>query len=553
MKLLRSMLWGMLCIASACHTNQHDEETRLHLYWWANYLQFSNNTKETAHWYKQVVSLPGSLYCYEGLVHFLFSQKQFETIVSLIPKLDELFEKKVDMQKYFAVALYFTGKETAAMDRLVKLNKQVPQNADIAHITAQILIHNKELEQALSVLDSALQGTIRRPTDFMFYYLKAQVYVSLSKHEEAIENLKQCVGLQSRFDKGWLLLALLQEQIGNIEEAMHGYTLFLHLSPEKNKQIQDHVAGLALHKKLYAQRTPQTKQSCYQKALTLRDTHQYSAAASLLQSCAHADHNQDENSLLLIDILIAQKKYAQALTIIGKKIAMDPTSDSWLSIMHALIYTQIPLESLYSAYISLEQLCKKSVWFYIYCADLCIRLDNLEQALSHLDNALSLTKEPDLQAKLLTQQGVIYFEQRNFTQLASTLERALKHAPAYSPALNLMAYYLAGKGKNPEKAAHYINQALQSDQNNIHFIDTKAYVLFKQKKYLQAKELLHPLLEKGIDDATILIHYAKIEMALGNTDDAKSIMRQARAAARHQHEHKTIETLSEIWTQEFVT
>ena len=67
-----------------------------------------------------------------------------------------------------------------------------------------------------------------------------------SKHH-ALVSVKKSLELQPRFDRGWLLYSLIEEQLGNTKEALRGYATYLNLSGKK-MLIELHVQRLKEHK-----------------------------------------------------------------------------------------------------------------------------------------------------------------------------------------------------------------------------------------------------------------------------------------------------------------
>lgn len=519
----------------------------LHTSLWANFLHQSGKTQQAASWYKKLLTNATSLYSYQGLIHFLFSQKQFDAILSLIPTVDTIFANKTDIQKIFALSLYFSNQQDAALARLIALNKQVPQDADIAFITTQLLVQYNKPQEALSVINIALQGANRKPTDFMLYYLKGQILTTLSQFSEALEATKQSVALQSRFDKGWLLLAILQERAGHIEQAINGYTSFLDLSTENSPEIKQHLAQLIKNHGGTGIEKNVLHQSRYQKALTLQNRSDFSSAEHLLTANSKQNPLCDEELMLLIDILVAQKKYSPAIETISNKIRADQESSVWPSVLHLLLYSHAPIDELYNAFVTLEKQIPHHPWISIYATDLAIRQNNLDAALLYAQKGVLATKEPTVKAQLLFQQAMVLFEQRTFSNIPEILNQVLEITPQYIPALNLLAYYYAGKGKNIDRAWELFNR-ISADAHNPFIIDTNAYILYKQGKYAQAQALLKPIVDTGNSNATILIHYAKIEKAMGNSQTAKKLILQAKESAHYAYEQRLIQQLLEKWT-----
>ena len=97
------------------------------------------------------------------------------------------------------------------------------------------------------VIDSLL-NTSSKPNNFVFLFLKAQIYLKIGKINQAREALKLCMEKYPRFDKAWLMHAMLEEQAGNLEKAMKGYTTFLETTTDKATEIQQHLRILATRK-----------------------------------------------------------------------------------------------------------------------------------------------------------------------------------------------------------------------------------------------------------------------------------------------------------------
>ena len=85
--------------------------------------------------------------------------------------------------------------------------------------------------------------------------MESQIYLQLNKKPEALAAIKQCIDAYPKFDKSWLLYAVLHEQEGKIEEAIKGYTTFLRgFSPQPNSEIERHLLMLAFRQKLQKQK-----------------------------------------------------------------------------------------------------------------------------------------------------------------------------------------------------------------------------------------------------------------------------------------------------------
>lgn len=94
--------------------------------------------------------------------------------------------------------------------------------------------------------------------------------------------------------------------------------------------------------------------------------------------------------------------------------------------------------------------------------------------------------------------------------------------------LNNYAYYLSEKGINLEKAELMSGKAVKGEPNNPSYLDTYAWVYFKQGNYTLALLYIEQALKNGGENSvTVLEHYGDILFKNGKKDDAVKMWRKA--------------------------
>ena len=416
-------------------------------YMMANYYQFGNDLSKAGHWYSQVTPDEQSVQIYTGYIPYLAASGAFNQIVPLIPQLDERFKNNQEMQLIFANALEQTGNKQEAQNRLVTLNEQHKANQELAFKVVQMYLERAEPENALSVIKNLLNNSPRRPNNFIFLFMESQIYMQLNKKPEALAAIKQCIETYPKFDKSWLLYAVLHEQEGKIEEAIKGYTTFLEISPQANAEIERHLIMLAYRQKMHTKQLPDGKK-CLNLAAQFFDKKEYDKALENIEQCLAQTPHDKEAQLFKIQILAHQKQLEKAAQLLAQWMKADKEYDLWLQALHLLCYMGLPYPKAMQAIESVEKHNGFNLSLTLALADLALRAPMPQKALLALKKAAAATPDQLLKAQLTFQMGMLYFEQEQWKQAQQTLEQALSWGTSYAPLNNLLAYIYATKGNN---------------------------------------------------------------------------------------------------------
>ena len=96
--------------------------------------------------------------------------------------------------------------------------------------------------------------------------------------------------------------------------------------------------------------------------------------------------------------------------------------------------------------------------------------------------------------------------------------------------LNNYAYYLSLRGENLEEAERMSKMSLEIDPDNASSEDTYAWILFRLKKYADAKKWIEKSLQgKASNNATQQEHYGDILYFLGEKEKALEQWQNAKA------------------------
>ena len=126
--------------------------------------------------------------------------------------------------------------------------------------------------------------------------------------------------------------------------------------------------------------------------------------------------------------------------------------------------------------------------------------------------------------------GEIYHNMGNKAQSFAAYDSCLQWKPDDVVTLNNYAYYLGEEGVSLKKAEEMSAKAVKAEPKNATYLDTYAWVLYKQKRYAEAKIYIDMALKFTADstnDATLREHAGDIYVGLKNYTSAVEFYKQA--------------------------
>jgi tetratricopeptide (TPR) repeat protein len=154
-------------------------------------------------------------------------------------------------------------------------------------------------------------------------------------------------------------------------------------------------------------------------------------------------------------------------------------------------------------------------------------LGNYETALEELKKVRILINEnPDFMMQILMLEADIYYNMENFDASWNRFEEALLLDPEDAMVLNNYAYYLAEQDGDLQKAARMAEKAIGIERN-VTYVDTMAWILYKQGKNRKALKLMREVISGGTRDPEIFEHYGFMLYKDGNCGQATKYWREA--------------------------
>ncbi|MDR1936982.1 MAG: tetratricopeptide repeat protein [Tannerellaceae bacterium] len=135
----------------------------------------------------------------------------------------------------------------------------------------------------------------------------------------------------------------------------------------------------------------------------------------------------------------------------------------------------------------------------------------------------------ELRSTFYGQIGDIYHQAGQQENAYEAYEKALELNDKNIPVLNNYAYFLSLENKDLKKAERMSAQCIKLEPDNATYLDTYAWIFFKQGNYKLAKFYIESALQKDKSNSSELVdHYGDILYMSGNKEDALIQWKQAK-------------------------
>ena len=137
---------------------------------------------------------------------------------------------------------------------------------------------------------------------------------------------------------------------------------------------------------------------------------------------------------------------------------------------------------------------------------------------------------PDLVSDLYAVMGDILYKKQDKQAAYAAYDSCLQWKDDNVMALNNYAYYMSEEGIDLHKAESMSYKTVKAEPNNGTYLDTYAWILFKEERYADAKTYIDAALKNSdstANNSTILEHAGDIYAMNGMIDDAMKYWKQA--------------------------
>ena len=219
------------------------------------------------------------------------------------------------------------------------------------------------------------------------------------------------------------------------------------------------------------------------------------------------------------DLFMTLQKDKEALEHYLKAVRNGSSSfDAWQNLMFLESETN-QIDSLIKHSEEALELFPNQAMAYYFNGFGYLRKKKFREGAYALEQAKKLsTNNPAFVSELNSMLGDAYQGSKEYVKSNASYEESLAYNPNNDIVLNNYSYYLALRKENLDKADKMSAQLIKLFPENQAYLDTRAWVLYAQEKFKEARKVIEKVIQLGQASATHLEHYGDILFQLGEVD-----------------------------------
>ncbi len=377
----------------------------------------------------------------------------------------------------YRIQLHQMAADTAAiLTEARRLTDGTPLSAEFAIFAGDVYSHFSVPDSALKYINRALELD---PANGAAYYSRANLY------------LQQ--GDSAAYDRE-IFLALEQPDLDIMTKAqlMNEYVITLYRNPSQHKRISE-----------------------------------------LFDRLIASDPHEPVLHMLYANFLSAIADYPGAIEQLDYELALDPSDAERWQMLAQLYYLTGDYDRSAATVIKAIDLFPSDTALPVLGAAALSEKGDYDTALTILRKSMDNPDfDRDTRSNLLTSMGDVFYKMEQRDSAFVCYDRAIELDPDNALAMNNCAYHLACSDRDLDRARRLIEGAIANESEKATYLDTYAWVMFKQGDYAKARELIDRTIEatkaEGDDPgAEVLEHAGDIYFMAREPDKALDFWKQA--------------------------
>lgn len=430
-----------------------------------------------------------------------------------LQKLENVFNEliRIDPDKpdyYFDQAnVYLLGKRyDEALAVYDKLEKMTGASDELLAKKEGIYLKQGKVDKAAGDIQALIDAN---PSDMRYYLLLGEIYNSNNYQDKALKVLKAAEKIDAKNGKVHLALADIYRDKKDYESSYNELIYAFNLPDMDIEQEIKIVLG-------YVPKFPDTNAK---------------ASALELSRLLTVSHPDDSRSYALYgDMLVQSEKYKEAKENYQKSIELNTQV---YEVHEQLIRLELGNNELDNAVKDGEDalsLFPNQAWLNYLVGVAYEQKKDFKKAISYIQNVPSLeSQDKELLSQSYSSLGDCYHSTGSDEKAFDAYSKSISYNPDNAYTLNNYAYYLSVKGTELDKAAAMSKHSNEIQPNTASFEDTYAWILFKQKKYADARIWMEKALSHDKEHSAVQAeHYGDILYFLGDSGAAVDNWKKAK-------------------------
>lgn len=474
-----------------------------------NLLDLIGNVKQALPFAKKAVDVDPTNYWYRiAYAHLLQksgdiqnAMQQYEYLLKQDPEQIELYYEMAGMQLYI-------GKYQEAIKSYDKVEQKTGVSEEISMQKQKVYIKLNDIEGAANEIKNLIRAF---PNDLKYKAYLAELYMANNMETEALKVYQEI--LEEDPNDSYTHIALYE----HYQRKNDSKNALIHVKEafrDPNMDIDIKMRILLSYYNI-TESDDKLKSDAFQLNKILINTHPEEAKAYTI----YADFLFREDKLEG-----AKENYLKAIKYDSSKFA---------------IWSQVLLiESELSDYEGMERDSKAALelfpnqpMFYFFYSACMLNKKAYEEAVTYLTlgKDFIIANDP-LLTQFYANLGDAYHNLEQYQKSDSAYDKALEIDPNNAYVLNNYSYYLSLRNEKLDRAEEMSLTANNLEPDQPSYEDTYAWILYRQGKFIQAKEWIEKALSNGGEThVAILEHYGDVMAKLNNLEKAVEQWKKAKS------------------------
>lgn len=380
-----------------------------------------------------------------------------------------------------------------------QLEEQYGANESILLAKQQIYAKSGELDKAIKEVSKLVKAY---PKETRFYGILAELYWAGKQDEKALEAYQKLFEIDPENGLGQLSMIEYYKNRGNQEELFNMVNKIIgNTNVGVNSKIQVMIEFFENEEKFMID------QSRIGKAIeALADMYPEDTRVKTLKADYHIKVDEFEEAAVELRFVTQREK--------GNFV-----------IWEQLLYVENAIgefQRLYEETTEAMDLFPGAPTVYLLRGIAAMELDKQKEAIKAFQKGIGLTEDnKELMVQFYSMLGEAYRDDGNDPMSDESFQKALEMDKRNLFVLNNYSYYLALREERLDEALEMSKKCIELEPNNSTYLDTYGWILFKLKKYKQAKEYIErALANSGSNSSVIVEHFGDILMVFGEKEKA---------------------------------